>query len=68
MDDIEGLYNKYFIEKADGSPIDQAARYFVLRYDNDRHARVALDAYASSIRDEDPALAADILEALEEYE
>lgn len=43
------LYSKYRIMKNDGSPIDPAARYFVLRIDTDRAARMALFAYASAI-------------------
>ena len=29
----KGLYGKYIIQKADGSPVDFDAKYFVLRYD-----------------------------------
>ncbi len=51
------LFDKYKIEKTDGSPIDPNAMYFVLRIDTDFHARVALRAYARSIRSTDPDFA-----------
>jgi len=34
------------LKKADGSPVDPNAMYFVLRIDTDPHARIALRAYA----------------------
>ena len=55
-----GLYDKYLIQKADGAPVDPRARYFVLRYDTDPHAKVALRAYADAIRPRNPKLANDI--------
>jgi hypothetical protein len=60
--DRRGLYGKFRVERTDGrnEPRDQAARYFVLDYVGDRHARAALLAYAASIREENPPLAADI--------
>lgn len=46
------LYAKYHITKtSDGSDVEGA---FVLRPDRDRHARVALAAYAVSIQDDNP--------------
>ena len=33
-----GLYGKYQIKKADGSPVDPDANYFILRIDNDPDA------------------------------
>ncbi len=53
----KGLYSKYKVEKADGSPIDDEAEYFVLRVDKDPHARVAVRAYARSIKKGNPKLA-----------
>lgn len=44
------LFDKYEVRKKDGTPVDPNAMYFVLRVDTDRHARVALRAYARSIR------------------
>ena len=45
----QGLYGKYNITKADGTPIDTEAQYFILRIDTDAHARRALRAYANSL-------------------
>jgi hypothetical protein len=59
-----GLYDKYVIQKADGLPVDPRAHYFVLRYDTDPHAKVALRAYADAIRIRNPRLASDIDAAL----
>jgi len=56
----KGLYGKYRITKADGSPTDPKAQYFVLRADTDIHARIALRAYAKSIFPQNPELARDI--------
>jgi hypothetical protein len=55
-----GLKMKYRIEKLSGNPLDPEARYFVLRYDADPHAQVALAAYAESVADENPVLADDL--------
>lgn len=57
---IGRLYNKYRIEKTDGSVIDKEAVYFVLRLDSDPHARTALQAYADSIRAENKEFADDL--------
>ena len=48
----KGLYGKYTVIKANGEPIDPDAQYFVLRIDTDKHARVALEAYADSIMED----------------
>lgn len=58
---MSNLYNKYRIEKADGSPVDPNADYFVLRLDKDPHALVAARAYAKSIELEDEDLAKDLI-------
>jgi hypothetical protein len=42
----EGLYGKYRISKADGSPVDPNADYFVLRLDTDPVARRAAREYS----------------------
>ena len=49
---MEGLFNKYKIEKADGSPVDPNAIYFVLRLDTDVAAREAAIFYATLIQNE----------------
>ena len=59
-----GLRDKYIISKINGKPIDPEAEYFVLRYDVDSHARKALQVYADSVRDDNPELADDIINAL----
>ncbi len=46
--------------------VDPQATYFVLRLDEDPHARVAAVAYAQSIQRENPQLAMDIREKLAE--
>jgi hypothetical protein len=61
LPDKPGLYGKYIIKKANGEPTDPAAQYFVLRIDSDPHARHAIQAYAESIKDDNPALAEDLL-------
>lgn len=43
---LDKLYEKYVITKADGSPVDPSAEYFVLRLDTDECARQAAAAYA----------------------
>lgn len=56
-----GLYSKYRVERVDGK---NKGPYFVLGYTTDPHARTALAAYAASCREEHPALAADLRQAL----
>ena len=41
-----GLYGKYIIQKADGSPVDPKADYFILRLDTDPIARRAALEYS----------------------
>lgn len=55
-----GLYGKYIIEKADGSPMNPEAEYLVLRLDNDETCRRAALAWSGFIQDRQPELAADI--------
>jgi hypothetical protein len=65
---MSNLFNKYVVSKADGSPVDPSARYFVLRYDTDPHAWAALRAYAVSVAGDDPELGQALLTALAEHE
>ena len=44
-----GWKRKYTITKADGSPVDPMAIYFVLRLDEDPCARRALAVYADAV-------------------
>jgi hypothetical protein len=63
-----GRYEKkYTIQKADGSPADPQADYFVLRIDEDPHARKALAIYAESLAYDNPLFAYDILVKLRDY-
>lgn len=64
---MKGLYNKYIIQKVDGTPIDPSANYFVLRLDTDPHARAAARLYANRIYHENPLLSEDIWEKCNKY-
>jgi len=65
---ICGLRQKYNITKTSGEPIDDGAVYFVLRVDEDPHARKALRAYAESVEDENDVLASDLLLLAERFD
>ena len=54
---MAGIYGKYKIEKADGTPVDPKAIYFTLRLDTDPYARAAIRAYIEACREEQPELA-----------
>lgn len=62
----DGLYQKYFIQKTNGKPVDSNAEYFVLRLDKDgekNHVNACLKAlkvYASEIEQYIPKLSADL--------
>ena len=64
---MSGLYRKYIITKADGSPTDPKADYFVLRLDTDPRARHAARTYARDVESKNPELAADIRHRCDEY-
>ncbi|MCK5606510.1 hypothetical protein KAR91_31700 [Candidatus Pacearchaeota archaeon] len=59
-----GWEEKYIIQKANGKPTDEEAQYFVLRFDVDPHARIALKAYADSVLNDNPKFAMDIVKQL----
>jgi len=61
-----GLYGKYRIAKADGSPTDPGAQYFVLRIDTDQAARMALFTYADYIEHDQPEFAAELRQWLDD--
>lgn len=68
-----GLIGKYNISKVDGTPIDENARYFVLRYDkyqkDEKHmmaCRNALLKYADEISEHLPVLSEDLRKILTE--
>lgn len=54
---MSNLFSKYHITKNDGSPVDPAAQYFVLRIDTDSAARAAVMVYAMCIEKDDPVFA-----------
>lgn len=56
----DGLRAKYIIGKADGSPVDPKAQYFVLRLDTDPAARIAALVYANCIAVTNPSFADDL--------
>lgn len=58
MDD-SGLYGKFLVERHDGV-WEPDARYFVLNYASDPHARTALRAYADACETTHPHLAAEL--------
>ncbi len=60
----QGLYNKYFVTKRSGKPVDPEAVYFVLRLDTDPVARKAARTYAEEIRATKPTLADELEEIL----
>ena len=64
----QGLYAKYLVSLADGTPRDPGAQYFVLRVDADPHARTALRAYAAAVREDNPLLWVDLLLWLDQLE
>jgi len=55
-----GVRKKYTVLRADGTPTDHEAAYFVLRLDADPHARKAALAYAESVEEDNPEFAEDI--------
>lgn len=61
---MRGFFDKYQVTKADGTPTDPAARYFVLRYDTDPAARKALAVYARCVEATNPVLAKDLRDIL----
>jgi hypothetical protein len=54
----EGLYAKYTITNNETG--ERVAEAFVLKPDVDKHARIAMAAYAESVRPHNPVLAADL--------
>jgi hypothetical protein len=63
----KGLFGKYIIKKADGSPIDKGAEYFVLRLNGDgdinhiEACKKAVLVYAEQIKDHLPLLSQDLI-------
>jgi len=63
----QGLYRKYIVSKVDGSPVDAAADYFVMRLDTDKTARLAARLYAHYVKDSNPELAKDLRDRCDKY-
>lgn len=66
-DNPNGLHIRYHITKADGSPVDEMAEYFVLRLDNGGSdpahiaaCRKAVMTYADEIEPHIPQLATEL--------
>lgn len=64
----QGVFGKYVISKADGTPVDAEATYFVLRLDTDAAARRAMGQYARSVRKANEGLANEIEQCIAELE
>ena len=67
----KGLYNKYIVQKADGSPVDPDAFYLVLRLDKGEYleaCRAGAISFAHLVTDLNSELSADILQLIEDYE
>jgi hypothetical protein len=59
-----GFDARFNVTRTDGKPCRPEARYIVLDYAGDPHAKKALAVYADSIEAHNPAMAADIRSAL----
>jgi hypothetical protein len=68
MDSKLGLYDKYLVQRVDGSSGQGSKHehcpYFVLDLNHDPHARAALLAYADSCEADYPLLARDLRAAV----
>ena len=62
------LESKYIVTRADGSPIDPTADYFLLRLDSDLAARKAALHYADLIQEDNPLLADDLRSRVQSYD
>jgi hypothetical protein len=59
-DEPLGLFNKYYVNKVDGSPTDPEAVYFVLRLDTDPNARRVALVYSNIVEETNPKMADDL--------
>lgn len=59
-----GFEDRFRVTRTDGQAVRPEARYIVLDYAGDPHAKRALAAYADSIEGDNPEMAADIRDAL----
>lgn len=60
------ICDKYKVEKTDGTPLDENAKYFVLRVDNDQIASLACMFYAVMIAKKDEQHSIDLINYLQE--
>lgn len=61
-----GLEDRFCVTRRDGKPVTPGARYLVLDYSGrDPHAIKAIEAYADSIRTDNPDMAHDLISAIE---
>lgn len=59
IQDMRGFYDKFqVVRRSTGEEVTEAT--FTLIPENDKHACVALDAYANSVEDSNPELAQDL--------
>lgn len=71
-DTQKGLHQKFQLQRTDGKTIDQKAKYFTLRYDEDSHdgrnARLALRVYAVTQKIDNPKLGEELFVELDAIE
>lgn len=65
---MANIFDKYIVQKSDGSPINPNAQYFVLRIDTDPAARKAALRYSSYISQTDPDFADEIFQWVMQFE
>lgn len=66
---MEGLYQKYIIQKANGHPLADGFYAIVLRVDGGRYlhaCRAGVAAFAEAVREHNPILADDLQKKLKE--
>ena len=59
-----GFQDRFRVTRTDGKAVRENARYLVFDYANDPHAKKAVEAYATSIANENPEMAADLRDCL----
>ena len=68
MSEQQGLYGKFIISKADGSPMNPKAKYIILRYDADSKdfwpSSAAIRKYAELISTTNVEFATDLIKEM----
>lgn len=59
-----GFEDRFRVTRTDGKDIRETARYLVMNYAEDPHAKTAILAYADSVEAENPTMAADLRECI----